>query len=215
MLRMVSVKPPDVIPGTAQVTVFLLNGGPVTVTAQPIYFYSGRTGAPSADVLQPVPGQPGQYKGIVWLMTDGSSSILLHISGTLGSGELVAPVMAVSTAQKRLPAGTVYILIGLGVLLFFARHRAFYAALPILLLWCCSKWISMWLNLPSRAHHHETSDKDELFLSSAALRTWLGRLGYNHFPQASQMTIPKDHQFSQALLQHHIDHARSLEDTLA
>jgi hypothetical protein len=115
---LVSVKPPDVIPGTAQVTVFLLNGGPVIVTAQPIYFYSGRTGAPSADALQPVAGQPGQYKGIVWLMTDGSSSILLHISGALGSGELVAPVMAVSTAQKKLPSGTVYVLIGLGILLF-------------------------------------------------------------------------------------------------
>jgi hypothetical protein len=115
---LVSVKPPDVIPGTAQVTVFLLNGGAVTVTAQPIYFYSGRTGAPSADALQPVAGQPGQYKGIVWLMTDGSSSILLHIRGPLGSGELVAPVMAVSTAQKQLPAGTGYVLIGLGILLF-------------------------------------------------------------------------------------------------
>jgi len=54
---LVSVKPPDVIPGTAQVTVYLLNGGGVTVTAQPIYFYSGRTGAPSADALQPVAGQ--------------------------------------------------------------------------------------------------------------------------------------------------------------
>jgi hypothetical protein len=115
---LVSVKPPDVIPGTAQVTVFLLNGGPVSVAAQPIYFYSGRTGAPSADALQPVTGQPGQYKGIVWLMTDGSSGILLHVSGGLGSGELVAPVMAVSTAQKQLPAGTVYVLIGLGMLLF-------------------------------------------------------------------------------------------------
>src|ERR1700761_8775558 len=115
---LVSVKPPDVIPGTAQVTVYLLNGNAVSVTAQPIYFYSGRTGAPSADALQPVPGQPGQYKGIVWLMTDGSSSILLHVNGALGSGEIVAPVMAVSTAQKKLTAGTGYILIGLGVLLF-------------------------------------------------------------------------------------------------
>lgn len=115
---LVSIKPPDVIPGTAQVTVYLLNGSGVTVTAQPIYFFSGRTGAPSADALQPVAGQPGQYKGIVWLMTDGSSSILLHVSGPLGSGEIVAPVMAVSTAQKKLPAGTGYVLIALGVLLF-------------------------------------------------------------------------------------------------
>src|ERR1700754_2099188 len=56
---MVSVKPPDVIPGTAQVTVYMQNGSGVAVSAQPIYFYSGSKGAPSADALQAVPGQPG------------------------------------------------------------------------------------------------------------------------------------------------------------
>jgi homoserine kinase type II len=54
-----------------------------------------------------------------------------------------------------------------------------------------------------------------VMLRRAALRTWLGRLGYNHFPRASQMTIPKDHAFSRRLLEHHIAHARELEDTLA
>jgi hypothetical protein len=115
---LVSVKPPDVIPGTAQVTVFLQNGGAATVSAQPIFFYSGRNGAPSPDALAAVAGQPGQYKGIVWLMNDGSSSILLHVSGSMGSGELVVPIVAVSTAQKKLPAGTGYVLAGLGILLF-------------------------------------------------------------------------------------------------
>ncbi len=62
--------------------------------------------------------------------------------------------------------------LALGVLVFFTRRRAFFAALPILLLWACSKWFSMWLNLPSRAMRSETSDKDELFLSGTALRTW-------------------------------------------
>lgn len=115
---LVSVKPPDVVPGTAQITVYLQHGGVVSVSAQPIYFYSGRTGAPSADALEPVAGQPGQYKGIVWLMNDGSSSILLHLSGTLGTGDLVVPIVAVSTAQKQLPASTGYVLAGLGLLLF-------------------------------------------------------------------------------------------------
>ena len=54
-----------------------------------------------------------------------------------------------------------------------------------------------------------------VMLRRAALRTWLGRLGYNYFPRDSHMTIPKDHQFSRRLLEHHISHARSLEDTLA
>jgi homoserine kinase type II len=45
-------------------------------------------------------------------------------------------------------------------------------------------------------------------LRRAALRTWLGRLGYNHFPRDSHMTIPKDHAFSRRLLEHHIARAR-------
>ena len=44
-------------------------------------------------------------------------------------------------------------------------------------------------------------------LRRAALRTWLGRLGYNHFPLDSHMTIEKDHGFSRRLLEHHIAHA--------
>lgn len=49
-----------------------------------------------------------------------------------------------------------------------------------------------------------------VMLRRAALRTWLGRLEYTHFPQASAMTIPKDHAFSRRLLAHHIAHARPL-----
>ena len=114
---MVSVKPPDVIPGTALVTVYFDNEADVMVSAQPIYFYSGRNGAPSADPLQPVAGQPGQYTGSIWLMSDGSSSILLHVQGRSGRGELVVPIVAISTAEKKLPAFTSYSLAGLGILL--------------------------------------------------------------------------------------------------
>jgi homoserine kinase type II len=48
-----------------------------------------------------------------------------------------------------------------------------------------------------------------VMLRRAALRTWLGRLGYNHFPRDSHMTIPKDHEFSRKLLEHHIANAHS------
>lgn len=54
-----------------------------------------------------------------------------------------------------------------------------------------------------------------VMLRRAALRTWLGRLGYNHFPRDSHMTIPKDHAFSRRLLEHHVAHARELAATLA
>ena len=51
-------------------------------------------------------------------------------------------------------------------------------------------------------------------LRRAALRTWLGRLGYNHFPRDSHMTIPKDHDFSRRLLEHHIARAHDMQGTL-
>lgn len=63
------------------------------------------------------------------------------------------------------------------------------------------------------AHRPFTDLEHELWpvmLRRAALRTWLGRLEYNHFPQASEMTIPKDHEFSRRLLEHHVAHARPL-----
>jgi homoserine kinase type II len=53
-----------------------------------------------------------------------------------------------------------------------------------------------------------------VMLRRAALRTWLGRLGYNFFPRDSHMTIPKDHEFSRRLLEHHIAHARALAEIL-
>jgi homoserine kinase type II len=53
-----------------------------------------------------------------------------------------------------------------------------------------------------------------VMLRRAALRTWLGRLGYNHFPRDSHMTIPKDHDFSRRLLEHHVANARALAATL-
>ena len=53
-----------------------------------------------------------------------------------------------------------------------------------------------------------------VMLRRAALRTWLGRLGYAHFPRASEMTIPKDHQGSRKLLEHLIATARPLEAEL-
>lgn len=53
-----------------------------------------------------------------------------------------------------------------------------------------------------------------VMLRRAALRTWLGRLGYAHFPQASSMTIDKDHEGSRRLLESHIASARPLEAEL-
>ncbi|ACT94157.1 hypothetical protein [Dyadobacter fermentans] len=115
---LVSITPPDVIPGTAQVSVFIENGEARKVTVRPIYFYSGDKGAPSADPLSPVAGQKGQFQGAVWLMEPGSSSAQINIEGIQGDAELIIPIVAVSTAERDMPKGLGIGLSILGLLLF-------------------------------------------------------------------------------------------------
>jgi hypothetical protein len=115
---LVSINPPDVIPGTAQVSVFAEGEGITRVTARPIFFDSGDEGAPAADELKPAPDAPGRYEGIVWLMSNGSSSVQVVVEGAAGRGEALIPVMAVATAQREMPPQLGWILGGLGVFLF-------------------------------------------------------------------------------------------------
>jgi hypothetical protein len=62
--------------------------------------------------------------------------------------------------------------VGLGILLWFVRPTSLYAALPILVLWACSKVVSVWLNRSPLAPRAEASEKDQIFLRKVALRTW-------------------------------------------
>lgn len=115
---LVSIEPPDVIPGTAKITVFVENGNAKKVLARPIFFYSGDKGAPSPDELTQVAGQTGQFQGVVWLMESGSSGAQIQIEGDQGKGELVVPIAAVSTAERDMPKNLGIGLSILGVLLF-------------------------------------------------------------------------------------------------
>jgi hypothetical protein len=115
---LINIKAPDVIPGTASLTLFTSNDAGIKIYARPVYFYSGEYGAPDADALTAVPNSPGQYEGTLWLMNNGSASIELSIEGPLGKGKMLVPVVAISTTTQALPASTKYMLIGLGVFLF-------------------------------------------------------------------------------------------------
>jgi cyclic beta-1,2-glucan synthetase len=80
-------------------------------------------------------------------------------------------------AKKRTPLdryllGTPVIALAVSMLLFFVRRPALWVAGPILVLWACSKLISLWLDRPLRIERNPASRRDELFLRRAALRTW-------------------------------------------
>ncbi len=83
---------------------------------------------------------------------------------------------AESGAARRAPVDmylnwTPVVAIALGMLVWLAKPAALAAAVPILLLWACSKPVSVWLN-SSPGELHETPQKDRLFLRRAALGTW-------------------------------------------
>ncbi|GEO12074.1 hypothetical protein SAE01_45700 [Segetibacter aerophilus] len=115
---LVSVQPPDVIPGIAKVKVYLQNGSASAISLRAIYFQAGDEGAPEPDLMTKVPGQQLQFEGETWLMSSGSSSVQINITGSLGKGEIIVPVVATSTAKKEMPASTGRLLAALGILLF-------------------------------------------------------------------------------------------------
>jgi len=114
---MVNINPPDVIPGTASVSVYIDNQQVSHVYLQPVYWYAGNKGSPRSDEALPVKGTPGQYQGVVWLMESGVASMRISVDGPLGKGSTVIPVMAVSTAQRTMPASLDWELAGLAILL--------------------------------------------------------------------------------------------------
>ncbi len=114
---MVNITPPDVIPGTANASVYIDNQQVDHVLIQPVYWYAGDKGSPKSDEALPVKGTPGQYQCVVWLMQRGVASMRITVDGPLGKGSAIIPVMAVSTAQRKMPASLDWQLAGLGLLL--------------------------------------------------------------------------------------------------
>ncbi len=114
---LVSVEPPDVIPGVAEVSIYVKGEGVSAVSAKPIYWSIGDEGSPKSDPMYPVENIPGQYEGIVWFMQGGTASLSVHVEGTLGSGDAVVPIMAAATAQNEMEPELGWTLAGLGIFL--------------------------------------------------------------------------------------------------
>lgn len=114
---LVSVDPPDVIPGIAEISIYASDPEINNIQVKPIYWGVGDEGSPKSDPMNPVPGVPGQFEGIVWFMSSGTASIAVYVDGAKGSGEAVVPIMASATAQKEMDASLGWTLAGLGIFL--------------------------------------------------------------------------------------------------
>ena len=125
----VIIRTPGVIPGRAEASVRILSGAGVErVTVRPLRSDVGLDGAPPPDVAGPVRGDTGLYSGELWLMTSGSYSIEVSVSGAEGRGTVFVPVMAVAERSLEMNAAVGAALAGAGLFLFFGAVTIFGAA---------------------------------------------------------------------------------------
>jgi len=113
----VVVRPPEVVPGLADVIVRTASPDIQRVSIRPVFWRAGVRGSPSGDVLTPVRGQTQVYSGQLWLMAYGSYSVYVTVDGPRGSGTAIVPVSSFATGRLALPAGLGAILVVLGVVL--------------------------------------------------------------------------------------------------
>jgi hypothetical protein len=99
----VSIRPPSVVPGLAEINVRVIEGEASKVTVLPVRFDVGQSGTPPPDEAKPVKGEPGLYSAQLWLMTSGAYSIHVNVEGKQGPGFTVVPVNSVATTRLPMP----------------------------------------------------------------------------------------------------------------
>jgi hypothetical protein len=132
----VVVRPADVVPGLAEITVRVLSGDPRRVTVQPIWWNAPtQGGAPPPDVVPPVPGAERTFAGHLWIMVAGSHAVRVSVESDTGSGDVLVPVTAVATRRNAMPALMSGLLVVFAIVLFagavsIARAAAGEATVP-------------------------------------------------------------------------------------
>jgi hypothetical protein len=116
---LITVRPPGMIPGVAQVEIRSTSAPMSAIEVVPVYLTAKDTGLPPAsDPMQPVPGDPQSFSGKVWLMASGSWEIRVKADGPQGKGELALPVPAF--ARRTLPMQKVLGGLLFGLMLFLS-----------------------------------------------------------------------------------------------
>src|SRR5262245_46635718 len=99
----VVIRPPGAVPGLAEVSVRVQGGGVRRVTVLPVFWETGRKGAPPPDEARPVRGDSSLYSAELWLMRTGPYSVFIDVEGDRGSGTAIVPLNSVALERLELP----------------------------------------------------------------------------------------------------------------
>jgi hypothetical protein len=114
-LRVV-VRPPEVVPGIARVTVRAPDDVK-RVAIRPVFWRAGSKGAPSADETRRLEGDSGTFAGSLWLMARGAYGVDVSVEGARGTANVLVPVASVATGRLGMNPALGSLLLALGLML--------------------------------------------------------------------------------------------------
>lgn len=117
---MVTVRPPDVIPGVAKVEIRALSPGVSKIEITPMPMTGeGAKHPPIADLALQSAIDKSFYEGSLWLMSFGSWQVKIRVTGDQGMGELPVPVPALAFKTQPMSKGVEFFLFGMLLFLSF------------------------------------------------------------------------------------------------
>ena len=115
---LVTVRPPAVIPGIAEIQVRSVAGDVNGIDIVPMRLIGqGAKLAPTPDAAERSSADPQVFTGKLWIMSRGSWKVQINASGAKGKAELAVPIAAVSGASLRMQKSMGAMLAVLGLVL--------------------------------------------------------------------------------------------------
>ena len=124
----VTIRPPGVVPGEAEIFVRPETNGVTSVSVRPRRYDAGPRGAPPPDEARPVPGDPGLYTASLWLMREGEHAVEVELSGSAGPGRVVVPVASVATRTLPMRGALLVLILAFAALLVSGGLAIVFAA---------------------------------------------------------------------------------------
>lgn len=98
---LITIRPPQVIPGLAEVQIRCLSSDVTQVQFAPLRLIGpGAKVAPKSDPAERSSSDPQIFTGKLWIMSRGSWKVEVNVSGKKGEGELAVPIAATSVPMQ-------------------------------------------------------------------------------------------------------------------
>jgi hypothetical protein len=101
----VTIQPPGVVPGLAQIQVVVASGEVTQVTVRPVRWDIGVKGSPAPDTAVLVPGETNMFTAQLWLMASGAYSVFVEVAGPGGQGTVIVPLNSIATQRLVMTPG--------------------------------------------------------------------------------------------------------------